>query len=134
MDKEKVVLVAGTFDILHESHVNMLRNAKNLGSKLIVMLSTDEFNAGKGKKAFQDYDTRKYVLESIRYVDLVVPEQSWDDKSLYIDMFDVDIFAMGDDWKGKFDFLKDYCEVIYLPRTPDVSSTKTKTFLREQYK
>ena len=130
MDKEKVVLVAGTFDILHESHVNMLRNAKNLGSKLIVMLSTDEFNAGKGKKAFQDYDTRKYVLESIRYVDLVVPEQSWDDKSLYIDMFDVDIFAMGDDWKGKFDDLKDLCEVVYLERTPEISTTKIKTELK----
>ena len=98
MDKEKVVLVAGTFDILHESHVNLLRNAKNLGNKLIVMLSTDEFNSEKGKQAFQDYDTRKYVLESIRYVDLVVPEQSWEDKSLYIDMFDVDIFVMGADW------------------------------------
>lgn len=125
MNKEKTVLVAGTFDILHESHVDMLRNAKNLGSKLIVMLSTDEFNAGKGKKAFQEYETRKYVLESIRYVDLVVPEQSWDDKGLYIEMFDVDIFAMGDDWKGKFDFLKEQfsgLNIMYFPRGKTSSS------------
>ncbi|MFC4653059.1 glycerol-3-phosphate cytidylyltransferase [Lactococcus nasutitermitis] len=128
MDKEKVVLVAGTFDILHESHINMLRNARNLGDKLIVMLSTDEFNAGKGKKAYQDYDTRKYVLEAVRYVDLVVPEQSWDDKSLYIDMFGVDIFAMGDDWKGKFDFLKEQfpeLKIMYFPRGK-TSSSKIK--------
>ncbi|MEV6742734.1 adenylyltransferase/cytidyltransferase family protein, partial [Streptomyces sp. NPDC051104] len=91
-EKQRIVLVAGTFDILHESHINMLRNARNLGDKLIVMLSTDEFNATKGKKSYQEYDTRKYVLESVRYVDLVIPEQSWDDKALYIDMFDVDIF------------------------------------------
>src|SRR5574339_11793 len=86
--QEKTVLVAGTFDILHESHINMLKNARNLGTKLIVMLSTDAFNADKGKKAYQSYETRKFVLESVRYVDLVVPEQSWDDKALYVDMFD----------------------------------------------
>ena len=135
MDKEKTVLVAGTFDILHESHVNMLRNAKNLGSKLIVMLSTDEFNDEKGKKCFQDYDTRKYVLESIRYVDLVVPEQSWNDKRLYIDMFDVDIFAMGDDWKGKFDFLKEEfpnLKIMYFPRGK-VSSSNIKKEIGKLY-
>lgn len=127
-ETEKIVMVAGTFDILHESHINMLRNAKNLGDKLIVMLSTDEFNAGKGKKAYQDYETRKYILEAVRYVDLVVPEQSWDDKALYIDMFDVDIFAMGDDWKGKFDFLKEEfpnMKVMYFPRG-STSSSKIK--------
>lgn len=135
MNKEKTVLVAGTFDILHESHVDMLRNAKNLGDKLIVMLSTDEFNEGKGKTAFQEYETRKYVLESIRYVDLVVPEQSWDDKSLYIDMFDVDIFAMGDDWKGKFDFLKEEfpnLSIMYFPRGK-TSSSKIKNELGKLY-
>ncbi|WP_285119920.1 glycerol-3-phosphate cytidylyltransferase [Lactococcus petauri] len=130
-NNEKVVLVAGTFDILHESHINMLRNARNLGSKLIVMLSTDDFNATKGKKAYQDYDTRKYVLEAVRYVDLVIPEQSWDDKALYIDMFDVDIFAMGDDWKGKFDFLKEQfpeLKIMYFPRG-NTSSSKIKADL-----
>ena len=134
-DKEKIVLVAGTFDILHESHVNLLRNAKNLGDKLIVMLSTDAFNVRKGKNAFQDYDTRKYVLEAIRYVVLVVPEQSWDDKSLYIDMFDVDILAMGDDWKGKFDFLKEEfpdLKIMYFPRG-NISSSKIKVEIGKLY-
>ncbi len=128
-EHEKIVLVAGTFDILHESHINMLRNARNLGDKLIVMLSTDEFNwREKQKKSYQDYDTRKYVLEAVRYVDLVVPEQSWEDKALYIDMFDVDIFAMGDDWKGKFDSLKEQfpdLKVMYFPRGK-TSSSKIK--------
>lgn len=135
MNKEKRVLVAGTFDILHESHVDLLRNAKNLGDKLIVMLSTDEFNAEKEKKAYQEYATRKYILESIRYVDLVIPEQTWEDKSLYIDMFDVDIFAMGDDWKGKFDFLKDEfpnLNIMYFPRGK-TSSTSIKKDLGKLY-
>lgn len=131
MKEEVVVLVAGTFDIIHESHINMLRNAKNLGDKLIVMLSTDEFNAGKGKKAYQDYETRKFVLEAIRYVDVVVPENSWDDKELYIDMFGVNIFAMGDDWRGKFDDLKTIfpnLKVMYFPRGA-TSSSKIKNDL-----
>lgn len=129
--EEVVVLVAGTFDIIHESHINMLRNAKNLGDKLIVMLSTDEFNAGKGKTAYQDYETRKFVLEAIRYVDIVVPENSWDDKELYIDMFDINIFAMGDDWRGKFDDLKTIfpnLKVMYFPRGT-TSSSKIKNDL-----
>lgn len=135
-EKQRIVLVAGTFDILHESHINMLRNARNLGDKLIVMLSTDEFNATKGKKSYQEYDTRKYVLESVRYVDLVIPEQSWDDKALYIDMFDVDIFAMGDDWRGKFDFLKDefpHLKIMYFPRGK-ISSSKVKEELENYIK
>ena len=134
-EKEKIVLVAGTFDILHESHINMLRNARNLGDRLVVMLSTDEFNETKGKRAYQEYDTRKYVLEALRYVDLVVPEQSWDDKALYIDMFDVDIFAMGDDWRGKFDFLKEdfpNLKIMYFPRGK-TSSSKIKEELGQIY-
>lgn len=133
--QEKTVLVAGTFDILHESHINMLKNARNLGTKLIVMLSTDAFNADKGKKAYQSYETRKFVLESVRYVDLVVPEQSWDDKALYVDMFDVDIFAMGDDWRGKFDELKDIfpnLKVMYFPRGY-LSSSKIKQDIARDY-
>ena len=128
MREEVVVLVAGTFDIIHESHINMLRNAKNLGDKLIVMLSTDGFNAEKKKTAYQDYETRKFVLEAIRYVDVVVPENSWDDKELYIDMFDVNIFAMGDDWRGKYDDLKlifPKLKVMYFPRGK-TSSQKIK--------
>ena len=134
-EKEKIVLVAGTFYILHESHINMLRNARNLGDRLVVMLSTDEFNETKGKRAYQEYDTRKYVLEALRYVDLVVPEQSWDDKALYIDMFDVDIFAMGDDWRGKFDFLKEdfpNLKIMYFPRGK-TSSSKIKEELGQIY-
>lgn len=133
--QEKTVLVAGTFDILHESHINMLKNARNLGTKLIVMLSTDAFNADKGKKAYQSYETRKFVLESVRFVDLVVPEQSWDDKALYVDMFDVDIFAMGDDWRGKFDELKDIfpkLKVMYFPGG-HLSSSKIKQDIARDY-
>ena len=128
MKKDVVVLVAGTFDIIHESHINMLRNAKSIGDKLIVMLSTDGFNTQKGKKAYQDYETRKFVLEAIRYVDVVVPENSWDDKEMYVDMFDVNIFAMGDDWPGKFDDLKTIfpdLKVMYFPRGK-TSSQKVK--------
>lgn len=125
-DRTRVVLVAGTFDILHESHIDILRNARNLGDKLIVMLSTDEFNLReKGKTAYQDYSTRKFVLEAVRYVDLVVPEQTWDDKALYIDMFDVDIFVMGEDWKGKFDGLREQfprLKTMYFPRGKTSSS------------
>ena len=134
-EKEKIVLVAGTFDILHESHINMLRNARNLGDRLVVMLSTDEFNETQGNRAYHEYDTRKYVLEALRYVDLVVPEQSWDDKALYIDMFDVDIFAMGDDWRGKFDFLKEdfpNLKIMYFPRGK-TSSSKIKEELGQIY-
>lgn len=133
---EKTVLVAGTFDILHESHIDMLKNARNLGDKLIVMLSTDTFNAEKGKKAYQDYATRKYILEAVRYVDLVVPEQTWEDKAMYIDMLDVDIFAMGDDWRGKFDDLKlDFpnLKVMYFPRG-NTSTTKIKSDIARDFK
>ncbi|MFV0556614.1 MAG: glycerol-3-phosphate cytidylyltransferase [Lactovum sp.] len=132
-EKEKIVLVAGTFDILHESHIDMLKNSRNLGDKLIVMLSTDKFNEVKGKKSYQDYSTRKYVLEAVRWVDLVIPEQSWEDKSLYIDMFDIDIFAMGDDWQGKFDHLKEQfpnLKIMYFPRGKK-SSTQIKKDLKE---
>ncbi|WP_259761465.1 glycerol-3-phosphate cytidylyltransferase [Lactococcus lactis] len=129
-------MVAGTFDILHESHINLLKNARNLGDRLIVMLSTDEFNwSEKQKVSYQEYDTRKYILEAIRYVDLVVPEQSWEDKALYIDMFDVDVFAMGDDWRGKFDVLKEQfpnLKIMYFPRGK-TSSSKIKEDLWKLY-
>lgn len=130
----KRVITYGTFDVLHYGHINLLRRAKALGDYLIVALSSDEFNNIKHKKSYYTYEQRKSILEACRYVDLVIPEFNWDQKITDVQKYEVDIFVMGDDWKGKFDFLKDYCEVIYLPRTPDVSSTKTKTFLREQYK
>jgi glycerol-3-phosphate cytidylyltransferase len=130
----KRVITYGTFDVLHYGHINLLRRAKALGDYLIVALSSDEFNNIKHKKSYYTYEQRKSILEACRYVDLVIPEFNWDQKITDVQKYEIDIFVMGDDWKGKFDFLKDYCEVIYLPRTPDVSSTKTKTFLREQYK
>ena len=134
--RTQTVMTAGTYDILHESHINFLRNAKSLGQELIVMLSTDDFNEfEKGKRSFQDYETRKYVLEAIRYVDLVVPEQTWHDKALYVEMFGVNLFVMGDDWKGKFDDLRDQFPqlgIIYLPRGK-TSSSQIKEDLGRQF-
>jgi len=122
----KKVITYGTFDLLHWGHINLLKRAKELGDYLIVGLSTDEFNEQKMKKSYHSYENRKLILESIRYVDEVIPEESWDQKVRDIQEHDVDIFVMGDDWKGHFDFLKDYCQVIYLPRTIGISTTRIK--------
>ena len=112
----KRVLTYGTFDLLHYGHINLLKRAKALGDYLIVALSTDEFNAGKGKKAFHDYETRKMMLEAIRYVDLVIPEESWDQKISDVKDYHVDVVVMGSDWENsdRFDYLKDYCELVFL--------------------
>lgn len=124
------VITYGTFDLLHCGHINLLRRAREQGDYLIVALSTDEFNWNeKRKKSYFSYEDRKRMLEAIRYVDLVIPEESWDQKITDVDKYHVDVFVMGDDWKGKFDFLKDKCEVVYLPRTPEISTTKIKTDL-----
>ena len=128
----KRVLTYGTFDLLHYGHIRLLKRAKELGDYLIVALSTDEFNEIKGKKAYHNYETRKKMLEAIRYVDLVIPENNWEQKIDDVKTYKADIFVMGDDWEGKFDFLKDYCEVVYLPRTPDVCSTDTKKYLQNK--
>ena len=122
----KTVITYGTFDILHYGHINLLKRAKALGDYLIVCISTDEFNAIKGKKSYYPYEVRKAMLEAIKYVDLVIPETCWEQKVEDIKKYNVDIFTMGSDWEGKFDFLKEYCEVIYLPRTEGISSTKIK--------
>lgn len=127
----KRVITYGTFDILHYGHVNLLKRAKALGDYLIVALSSDEFNQIKNKKSYYTYEQRKILLEACKYVDLVIPETNWEQKVSDIQKYHVNTFVMGDDWKGKFDFLKDYCEVIYLPRTPDVCSSKTKEYLKE---
>jgi len=125
--KMKRVLTYGTFDLLHYGHINLLRRAKNLGDYLIVALSTDEFNWNKKKKkCFFSFEKRKQLLEAIRYVDLVIPENSWKQKIRDIQMYHVDTFVMGSDWTGKFDFLEKHCQVVYLPRTPEVSTTKIK--------
>jgi glycerol-3-phosphate cytidylyltransferase len=123
------VITYGTYDLLHYGHINLLRRAKRLGDYLIVGLSTDAFNRVKGKKSYFSYEERKLLLESIRYVDLVIPEENWEQKIEDIKKYNVDIFVMGDDWKGKFDFLERYCKVVYLPRTPKISTTKIKTDL-----
>lgn len=122
----KRVITYGTFDLLHYGHINLLRRAKQLGDYLIVALSTDEFNEIKGKKSYFSYEQRKLLLEAIRYVDKVIPEESWEQKVEDIISYDIDVFVMGDDWEGKFDFLRDYCEVVYLQRTLEISTTKIK--------
>lgn len=126
----KKIITYGTFDLLHYGHVNLFQKAKQLGDYLIVAVSSDDFNIEKkNKKSFFSYDERKRLVESIRYVDLVIPETSWDQKISDIKEFKIDTFVIGDDWKGKFDFLKDYCEVVYLERTPEISTTMIKTEL-----
>ena len=125
----KIVITYGTFDILHYGHINILKRAKELGDLLIVGLSTDGFNTIKGKKCYYNYEIRKMMLESIRYVDIVIAENDWDQKINDIISNKVDIFVMGDDWAGKFDFLKEYCDVVYLPRTKDISTTIIKNDL-----
>lgn len=123
----KKVITYGTYDLLHYGHVNLLERAKKLGDYLIVVLSTDEFNwEQKQKKCYFTYEERKRLLEAIRYVDLVIPETNWEQKITDVQEYKVDTFVMGDDWEGKFDFLKDYCEVVYLPRTPEISTTQIK--------
>lgn len=127
----KRILTYGTYDLLHWGHIRLLKRAKQLGDYLIVALSTDEFNAIKGKKAYHSYDERKMMLEAIRYVDLVIPEDNWDQKKQDIEAYHADVFVMGDDWEGKFDELKEVCEVVYLPRTEGISTTKIKEDLEK---
>ena len=123
----KKVITYGTFDLLHYGHVNLLQRAKALGDYLIVAISTDEFNWNKKqKKCYFSYEERKRLVEAIRYVDLVIPEEEWEQKVSYVKEFKIDTFVIGDDWEGKFDFLKDLCEVVYLPRTPEISTTQIK--------
>lgn len=124
----KRILTYGTYDLLHYGHIRLLKRAKELGDYLIVALSTDEFNAIKGKKAYHTYETRKKMLEAIRYVDLVIPENEWDQKIDDVKKYHVDVTVMGEDWKDnqKFEVLRDYCEVVYLPRTSGISTTKIK--------
>ncbi|QHJ70603.1 glycerol-3-phosphate cytidylyltransferase [Planococcus halotolerans] len=125
----KKVITYGTFDLLHHGHINILKGAKQLGDYLIVGLSTDEFNLIKGKAAYHSYEDRKMLLESIKYVDEVIPENDWAQKEMDIRDNQVAIFVMGSDWEGKFDELSSHCQVIYLPRTDGISTTKIKTDL-----
>ena len=127
----KTVLTYGTFDMFHIGHLRLLKRLKSLGDRLIVAVSTDEFNEIKGKKTIIPYEQRAEIVESIRYVDMVIPENSWEQKVTDIKKYNVDIFAMGHDWEGKFDELKEYCEVVYLPRTEGISTTALKEQLKQ---
>lgn len=122
----KTVITYGTFDVLHVGHVNLLRRAKEFGDRLVVGLSSDEFNRGKHKSALLNYENRRAVLEAIRYVDEVFSEECWEQKVEDVKRFGADVFVIGDDWRGSFDFLKQHCRVIYLERTPDISTTQIK--------
>ena len=130
----KKVITYGTFDLLHYGHINLLRRAKSLGDYLIVGLSTDEFNnKEKNKECYFDFENRKLLLDAVRYVDLVVPEENWEQKISDIQKYNIDLFVIGDDWKGKFDYLKDLgVEVVYLPRTEEISTSKIKNDLNRR--
>jgi glycerol-3-phosphate cytidylyltransferase len=136
MAKEfKRVITYGTFDLLHYGHISLLKRAKELGDYLIVALSTDEFNSKmKNKYCYFNYEQRKNLLQAIRYVDLVIPEETWEQKKTDVKEFKIDTFVIGDDWKGKFDFLMEQgVEVVYLPRTPEISTTQIKSDIRTQF-
>ena len=130
----KRILTYGTFDLLHYGHIRLLKRAKALGDYLIVALSTEEFNEIKGKKTYHNYEARKEMLEAVRYVDLVIPEENWEQKINDVEEYKVDVVVMGGDWAGsdKFEYLKDYCEVVYLDRTEGISTTKIKKDLKLQ--
>lgn len=127
------VLTYGTFDLLHYGHVRLLQRAAALGDYLVVALSTDEFNAGKGKTSFYDYETRKEMLEAIRYVDLVIPEFDWNQKISDVKEYHIDTVVMGGDWEGdpRFEALREYCDVVYLDRTEGISTTDVKARLKK---
>ena len=124
--KKRVVLTYGTYDLLHFGHIRLLKRASGLGNFLIVALSTEEFNKLKGKESFFSYEVRKEMLEAIRYVDLVIPEASWEQKRSDVITHHVDVVVMGDDWQSNphFENLRDLCEVVYLPRTTGISTTE----------
>lgn len=126
-DAMRRVITYGTYDLLHYGHINLLRRAHALGDYLVVALSTDTFNLKmKNKVCVQTYEERKLILESLRFVDLVIPEENWEQKQDDIRLYKIDVFCMGSDWEGKFDFLKPLCDVEYLPRTEGISTTQRK--------
>lgn len=127
----KTVITYGTFDLLHWGHINLLKRARELGDYLIVGVSTDDFNLLKHKESYHSYNERKLILEAIKYVDKVIPEKNWNQKIEDIKKYGVNIFVMGDDWQGKFDYLNSVCDVVYLNRTPGISTTKIKVDLKK---
>jgi len=131
--KHKTVITYGTFDLFHIGHLNLLKHLKSLGDRLIVAVSTDEFNLLKGKQTLIPYEQRAKIVSSIKYVDEVISECSWEQKIDDVIKYEVDIFAIGNDWNGKFDFLKEYCDVMYLERTEGISSTELKQSLKNLF-
>lgn len=127
---KKVVLTYGTFDLFHVGHLNLLKRLRKLGDYLIVGVSTDQFNEGKGKKTIISFDDRIKIVSALKCVDLAIPEENWDQKVGDIKKYGVSIFGMGHDWNGHFDFLKEHCDVVYLPRTDGISSTALKKTLQ----
>ena len=125
------IITYGTFDLFHVGHVKLLERISGLCNNLIVGVSTDEFNQLKGKQCAIPYEQRKAIVCACKYVTKVIPENNWDQKSSDIEKYQVDALVMGDDWKGKFDFLKSLCDVIYLPRTDGISTTMLKEKLRD---
>lgn len=123
---QRTVLTYGTFDLFHPGHVQLLKRARELGTRLVVGLSTDAFNAQKGKASAMSFEERKTVLEACRYVDEVIAEEHWDQKLDDARRLGADVFVMGDDWAGKFDFMQEVCSVVYLARTPEISTTDIK--------
>jgi len=127
--KSKTVITYGTFDMFHIGHLKLLQRLSSMGDELIVAVSTDEFNKLKNKTTLIPYEQRAEIVENIKCVDRVIKEENWEQKIADIQKYNVDIFAIGDDWKGEFDFLKEHCEVVYLKRTKDISTTKLKKSL-----
>lgn len=130
INSNKIILTYGTFDMFHIGHLNLLRSLRSMGSKLVVGVSTDEFNAVKGKETLVPYAERASIVAAIRYVDEVFPERDWEQKEADIARYKADVFAMGNDWTGKFDYLSNVCQVVYLPRTEGISTTEIKNLSR----
>ena len=126
---KKTIITYGTFDMFHIGHLKLLERLSKMADQVIVAVSTDEFNEQKGKKVLIPYEQRAAIVQAIEYVDLVIPEDNWEQKKTDIQKYGVDIFAIGNDWEGKFDFLKNQCEVVYLDRTQDISTTSLKKSL-----
>ncbi|HIO95931.1 MAG TPA: glycerol-3-phosphate cytidylyltransferase [Campylobacterales bacterium] len=129
MSSKKTIITYGTFDMFHIGHLKLLQRLSGLADELIVAISTDEFNRGKGKKVMIPYEQRAEIVENIKCVDRVIPEENWEQKVTDVKKYGIDIFAIGDDWRGEFDFLKEHCEVVYLERTKDISTTQLKRSL-----
>ena len=129
----KRILTYGTFDLMHFGHINLLRRAKERGDYLVVAVSSEAFNRLKGKETYHNYDTRKMMLEAVRYVDLVIPEEHWEQKVSDVETYHIDEVVMGSDWTGdeRFELLREHCDVVYLPRTEGISTTKIKDDLSE---